>query len=267
MTIRAWFAISLTLLAGCADDVVVLTSTVARQLTPDVPGAPHCVTMLGWHSDIVGLQTAPGLPSLIGISFGDGQSVSASLGVTGNVVYACVQGLATAIRFNGTSFDVEPTDRVCDAVTADDDGILVLTLDGRVSEFANEAALRAGAPSFTWTGSTISRIAVQGDHVIGAWHSGDHVSIFDRTTGALERMVPLEGHDDWILGLDELEDGRLIVVVPNGIATFDAEGHRITQGQLGATGRAGVDGGHAVDGIACSVAALAIPLPSPAPSE
>lgn len=150
-----------------------------------------------------------------------------AMGKRGGDLFVCnrTDSGGTVTRVDARTGAVEHSTVACEAVTAD--GSAIWVHDGRASSlgrYDDWAAVRAGSGVRAAFAAPVSRLAVQGQTLFGAWHS---TQIIERMTlaGASQGSVALEGYDDWVLGLAVAPDGRLIVAAPDRVGsllTFDS---------------------------------------------
>ena len=132
------------------------------------------------------------------------------------------------------SIDIAPLP--CTGVTGHEGDLLVLLAYGW-EEFQSVGWYLARFPSFAdaverrpdavyemapWG----TRMTAHGDKVYFAWHSTDEFQYADIEDGAEFLTTPLEGYDDWIMGMDVTDDGKLVIagLAPTGVLNvFDAE--------------------------------------------
>jgi hypothetical protein len=188
---------------GCAQ--LARESTYCMTLNSDTP------TVLGLDSG----RTCSGVP----IERFAGSNVS-SLAWRGAYLYACLRerGLAR-ISLLGGSVDIAPVS--CQGVASHRDGLLVMLdhdSDGEgfsqalVQFDSFEAAARHESSCSIKHELQASRMAVQGDQGYFAWHATNELSTLALKRGARPGRIKLKGYDDWVMGLDVTEDGRLLIL-------------------------------------------------------
>lgn len=145
----------------------------------------------------------------------------------------------------------------CSAVTAYRGGLLVASRHGGLIWYASVADAAAGRASDTYdAGMFVSRIAVQGDLLYGAWHSTGAIEVYDLAAREKRPPIVLEEYDDWIHGLAITADGHLVISGPDWgrqLVLFDAAS--------GLQLRRLVPEALAVHGLACVTTAAATPVP------
>jgi hypothetical protein len=157
-----------------------------------------------------------------------------SLGWRGDYLYTCMyqRGVARMSLVDGT-IDIAPI--ACDNVTTFDGGLVgvfYLPTDaepfglGALMVFDTFEDVARHAPSRMFAHYPYSgRLAFHGNRAYFAWHSTHTVESAVLVDGAKISSLPLEGFDDWILGLDVTDDGRLVIGGDErrgGIHFFDA---------------------------------------------
>jgi hypothetical protein len=169
---------------------------------------------------------------------------SSSLGWQGDYIYSCDPwlGFARVSVIDGT-VDIAPID--CGlwpglGVTTHAGGLLARVpkdfadpLDGVLARFADFDHLVGHEPEHVFDfDPEASRVAVHGDQAYFAWHSipapGDgHLGVetLPLVDGAELTTIVLEGFDNWVMGMDVIDGGELVLASwfdTEGIYVFDA---------------------------------------------
>lgn len=146
-----------------------------------------------------------------------------TLGWRGDYVYTCSyeRGIVRTSLIDGST-DVAPVP--CEAVTTYDGGLLALApaqyfVPGSsiawlgLVQFATfeDAAARRATKVFELD-PFASRLAVASNgRAYFSWHSTDRVESAALQDGATITSTVLEGYDDWIQGIEVLDDGRMLI--------------------------------------------------------
>lgn len=180
---------------------------------------------------------------------------NASLGWRGDYLYTCQydMGLIRMSLVDGT-VDVAPI--WCEAVTSYNDDLLAFVVLDEGEPFPqlvrfnsfNDAATRNPAHVFAlepWA----SRLATNGEQAYFSWHSAAEVLTSELLDGAPITPIALGGgYDDWIMGLDVLDDGRMLIggwfSAAEDVYVFDAA-------TGAATGALQFDGLEGIGGLDC----------------
>lgn len=158
----------------------------------------------------------------------------ASLGWLGDHVYMCMRerGLARVSVVDGS---VDIASVPCEGVTVQDGGLVALVwFDGDeyaaapwyVARFASfEDAVRREPEQVYEMAPYASRMAAHGDTLYFAWHSTNTIEVAELADGAEFQSLPLQDFDNWIMGMDVTDDGRLVLGSwsdAGGLHVFDA---------------------------------------------
>lgn len=180
----------------------------------------YCMTLDGNTPTVVGLdtgRTCAGKPTQV-----SGLYDLTSLAWNGNYLYGCLrdQGLVRLSLVDGSA-DIAPV--ACDAVTSYRNGLL--TLQGMTPVHFDTFRNAARQMNSCTDNRTLwaSRIATLGDQGYAAWHSTGTIETFPLNRAESPRPLALSGFNDWVMGLDALEDGRLVILGRSGeLSTFNS---------------------------------------------
>lgn len=140
-----------------------------------------------------------------------------SLAWIGDYVYTCHYDLGL-IRMSLVDGSVDVAPLWCEAVTSYNDGLLAfVALEPdfpmpQVVHFNSFDAAARRAPTHIFDlDPYASRVATNGEQAYYSWHAADEVLTSELLDGAPITPISLAGYDDWIMGLDVLDDGRLLI--------------------------------------------------------
>ena len=164
-----------------------------------------------------------------------------SLGWQGDYLYTCALGVGIArISITDGTVDVAPI--ACEMVTTYDGGLVArvgIEEDdapfGLLAQFADfdHIAVRK-AEHILALDPYATRIAVEGNQAYFGWHSASTVETAELADGAPIKSIPLEGFDNWIMGMDVTGHGQLAITSwfdTEALYLFDAE-TGAAQGQI-----------------------------------
>lgn len=209
------------IIAGCE---ALATESNYCIMENDYSGAGY--TMLGLDSGTTCGQVTTGI---------DSQSYTeASLAWLGGYVYTCMpeRGIARISIADG-SVDFAPI--MCSGVTSHDGGLLALVtfdpeeysgIGSYVARFASfQDLVERNAEWIYEMAPWGTRMTAQGDEVFFAWHSTNEFDTAELADGAEFHATSLEGFDDWIMGMDVTEDGKLVMTgwQGEGVRSFDVK--------------------------------------------
>jgi hypothetical protein len=224
-----------------------------------------CIVLDGSRIRLLGLDSGAMVDGAIvrdASSYGN-----ASLAWAGGSLYACsgsgFDGRIVKVTIDdGHSVDL---DGECGAVTAYGRGLLVMpplgSGGGGLAGYATEGAAVDRTPDEMFSVSYFgSRLGARADRAVAAWHSTAEVDLIDLVPGpGTATRLLLVGFDDWVDGIDMLDDGSLVIATRAGAA---GGGERIlifdASGRLGrALSPAGLG---LVNGLACASGAPPAPI-------
>jgi hypothetical protein len=156
-----------------------------------------------------------------------------SVGWQGDYLYGCALnvGIARISIIDGT---VDVARIACEMVTTDDGGLVARVggpVDdvpfGLLAQFADfdHIAVREAEHIFALD-PYATRIAVEGNQAYFSWHAASTVETAKLADGEPINSIPLEGFDNWIMGMDVLGDGQLAItswIDTEALYVFDAE--------------------------------------------
>lgn len=129
-------------------------------------------------------------------------------------------GYLTRIRID--TGEVEETDVECTQAVDYGNDLLVLRFLEASKRFDNfEAALADQEPEILDFDVRDSRVGSDGPELVSAWHSTDVITRHDIETGADLGAILLEGHDDWVHGVDRI-NGEVVIGTRFGVKKFNA---------------------------------------------
>jgi hypothetical protein len=75
-----------------------------------------------------------------------------------------------------------------------------------------------------------SRITTRSERLYGAWHSTNFLEVWDVPTATLVEELPLQGHDDWVMGLSVVDARLFLLARDEMIVEFDVStGDRVAE--------------------------------------
>jgi hypothetical protein len=208
---------------------------------PDPAVPPGCEALTAESTYCVSL-TADGLAA-VGLDSGtvctseltpELQLVDASsLGWQGDYLYGCALGVGIArISIIDGTVDIAPI--ACEMATTYDGGFVArVGIEpedapfGLLAQFADfdHIAVRKAEHIFALD-PYATRIAVEGDQAYFGWHAASTVETARLADGEPIKSIPLEGFDNWIMGMDITSDGKLAITSwfdTDSLYVFDAE--------------------------------------------
>lgn len=171
-----------------------------------------------------------GVDSGFTCTFGDGAPTDPGVGTIalaweGASIVRCVgEGSEGVVaRTDIETGATETTDVPCDWVVDAEGDLLVLNRTGPGARYDDFDALLAGAELEPLSLNPFdTRVGAADGRLYTLWHSTDEVNRIEIETGNDLEPVPLEGHDDWVFGVDRTGD-ELLVATRDGLKKFDAE--------------------------------------------
>lgn len=198
----------------------------------------YCVTRSGGALAVVGLtsgETCTVAETAAPLDLGYGSS----LAWRGETLYSC--GAGELLRVSLVDGAHEALGLPCDAVTDFDGGLLVTPpgfdfgARGHRWYASLESILDDRVDAIYPFGTAGSRMTADGDVLLTAWHSTDHIERYDLRTQTLLPPLTLEGFDGWVLGLAVTAGGDLIVSTHDGLRIHSIDDGRLLR-RLGAGG-------------------------------
>lgn len=164
----------------------------------------------------------------------------ASLGWSGNHLYFCSRQRGIVdIDLETSKVEIAPV--ACGSLTTDEKGTIYQIEEGvadrlKVYPTFEDAKADANERYVENIELYASRLAVHRGRALAAWHSTDQLLRTSLDGGGVTEKIPLTGYNDWIYGLDELDDGRLVVAAPErkgGLHIFSPTGELLKKIAIG----------------------------------
>jgi hypothetical protein len=186
----------------------------------------YCLTATSGGISVLGLDTGE-MCSVTSTSAPLDGGYTTSFAWRGELLYACTGAGLIRISLHDGSWEAAQVG--CEAV-ADYDGGLLLMSDhsdpydhGTLRSYPDYQAVLDLAPDRTYVHRPyVSRMAVHGDRLFGAWHSTDTIDVSDLALDEPIGELGLEDYDEWVLGIAVTDDETLVLA--NGrdrIVLFD----------------------------------------------
>jgi hypothetical protein len=167
-----------------------------------ITGTSNALTAIG--IDKGDTCTAAVLPS----SFADIRAPS--IAWSGEFIFACADDDGMLTRASLVDGSIEKSYVYCDGVTNYDGHLYVrsagLIEGANVPVYDTWEDVRCGEPSFYAPGTSNSRVNIHNGVLYSTWHSTSKFDWRNIATSA-SGTIPLEGWDDWIMGIDVTDDG------------------------------------------------------------
>ncbi len=255
---KASIALVMTLVAGCSgtppedDDGNLLSDS-------DGGGVPMldedlarigCVVVQDRSSDIYDWPEVDAL--LLQPIWRERANHTHAFGLRGENMYTCEAGSVQRIGLYDGQREEFPIG--CTAVVADEDGIVVADTF-TIADYEDANALHARSPTTVFQHAGVGAMALHRDVIVRPRTDLAGVEHIDRRDGRVIEVVRFPRRLEAVYGLDRVDDGRYVVVVPDAIETYASDGRRLSSVPLGELGTG-------LDGIECGIEPQFEPLES-----
>lgn len=203
---------------------------VVQQKCPLIAAQPHrCITLTTGGS-VVAVSPDTGQTCVVGDLEGPIPPDANSIAVIGDMLHVCGHD-SGLLRAKVAGGPIESAPLECDAVSQYTGQLVVFTLGSPTPVllvYPSWEAVKSQAPNtkIPLESGQFSRMTARADTLWTAWHSTDHLDVFDLPTGKSKGALVLDGFDDWIEGLDITTDDRIFIlgdIAGSSLLGFDAK--------------------------------------------